>query len=1781
MTSRASASILLLAVIAAGCDHGEDAPLALVSVSEDVLTMPSPAGHQLESVALDDQGHVFVGSLDGGLSMLDLHSGRFHLLTPQIRQFGTEVEKVVFDPERKGLWLKVGYGQGRLVYLPLDGPASLVPPPMYASNDHTRFDQLDVREPDRRWMEDFTLSPDGEIWAVKQEAPAGMFAWLNTPRARFVPAQDPLSAPELMATDPTGFVWAVSGESATSYESASALVHQEIHGNPVGPVPTLHPQESAYHWNLRRAQYFDGKIWVASPTGFLVSSGERLVPHPTLGQIGPDGYGDLLADGERLWLQLDERLLTVRTDSPRAQALPSGYADDQAAARMLGIGHGRSIWFGTAHELVGFDPVTDTPRRFAQPTMMPSPRPRYRPPGVNDRWRHDPDHGPQSILTTVAGELLGMSGAAPARYNAETGLWDTSLPLSSAVKGHGIVATVSTFDGVPVVLLETGVVRWEPELGGFGRPIALLHLVDPGDRLDIAIDQNRGIVVLSCDTEDREFSVESCRMTGYLPWVSPTAVPLLPSAEPCIHLIEDGLEGWRTSSRQAMLTCSPQIFLGNEPLLVLPGSLRDTLQEALLRFVLPQTAEFMPVTALSANPTVAWGTIRNRPALWHVGEPVRVLDGGPPLDPADVRHHERFAVDHAGNLCMLTSQPGAAEAEVRCINAFGSEVARWRDDKGLLGSLKQARLRAAPSGQLWIDGLRGRVAWLTITDDEFHVVRVDRDSDAGPIYTRPLTRIMGFHHGKFAWVEASSDVFEVAPSLTPYGQSSAPVIVSARRLFERNRWPMAPIELEGSAQLVMSLPQEIFLVRLGTGVEKTTLTAQAVHAEGNRDIGPNVSFVEPGNRPGEVWVGLREGGVLHYRPGRTMVRYSTRAGIELPRILGLTTIGDGAVAATPDGLYWLDDRGPNEVHAIPLRLPRLSAPIVAIEALDDGPGVPGSPLFIAMADRTIHVVHLPVEAPRPVSVAGDAGLDGLATLHTRLAPSSALATVELTRLTDVVPTEMIAIPADQSSSGFDELLVGTNNGLKLIRRTGDDWSHLDVRHVMRQVAVPTTGEVTALAGVGDGRVAVAYWNEVESQVLLHDTSSLETWLVRLKEPTSKVYALSPLHGPTGAVFLAVRQSSSLALSAVPVLEVETAPIWPWATGAGGLLVLLGVAGLVALRRRNPWMDRLRADPEAVREIDLGALGEIDRHLGRHKRPILAAAGIEGRRWERAIAVGDAWYEVTHPSQDQAVGLRLAEAIGDALDARIIEAVQVDVDGGDRLEVFRVELPRLPINLPALETTLIVLTEQRMKVLVPDLDSRRMEDLFGHVLRTVGQSMGTPFLLVTDLSQQAQVPSLVHARFPGLILRPPRLRELALNEQPRRGLSQLILTDCWLDAISPYKSSGPVEDPAMFVGRERERRELVAARSVSAIICGGRRVGKTSLIRQLVRDLGQERPEMTVHEISLLGIRSYTDFVDRLERRLGVSVILADAQQGADGAEDAAAEPASPALARIRRRRARRSNPTLSPDHTAAAIHEALEAWAVQLASPPLLILDEIDGIAARDAEAGYPLFSALHQLKSEGICSFLLVGFAELYRQTFDYDSPLYNFARVLQLGPLDLPAARRLVLEPMARLGVVLKSEAIAEQIVEATAAFPNLVQFICDMLLRQLSQNGKLELDIEDLAQVLDFSNAASQPLSAYVAESFDQNVGRMEEALVYTLLLHGPRPSGLSDIAENLGRLGIETDLAQRRAMVRRLKLVGVLKELPGEQFDLALPLLVQLLLAKDLHSALEALVIELGV
>lgn len=274
-----------------------------------------------------------------------------------------------------------------------------------------------------------------------------------------------------------------------------------------------------------------------------------------------------------------------------------------------------------------------------------------------------------------------------------------------------------------------------------------------------------------------------------------------------------------------------------------------------------------------------------------------------------------------------------------------------------------------------------------------------------------------------------------------------------------------------------------------------------------------------------------------------------------------------------------------------------------------------------------------------------------------------------------------------------------------------------------------------------------------------------------------------------------------------------------------------------------------------------------------------------------------------------------------------------------------------------------------------------------------------------------------------------LRDLFMSSDVERRFMELVLAQVDLTVVSPYVLSGPVMD-RMFYGREYELKTIMRAiRDRSYSIVGGRKIGKTSLLAKVNRLIGQTSGYCSYH-LDCQPVTSYEDFF----ASLGATCQLPNTVPSLDSM--------------------RRTIMQLRLRHHGCVI---------------VLLLDEVDNLLAFDILRQARLFGLFRALSQEGLCRFVFCGERQLHAALHDPHSPMFNFTSVLPLTYLSSRAAQRMVEEPMASLGITFESPVeIPQSIVELSSCHPNLVQFICQVLIETISERGDRVIRSGDLAQV-----------------------------------------------------------------------------------------------------------------
>lgn len=272
-----------------------------------------------------------------------------------------------------------------------------------------------------------------------------------------------------------------------------------------------------------------------------------------------------------------------------------------------------------------------------------------------------------------------------------------------------------------------------------------------------------------------------------------------------------------------------------------------------------------------------------------------------------------------------------------------------------------------------------------------------------------------------------------------------------------------------------------------------------------------------------------------------------------------------------------------------------------------------------------------------------------------------------------------------------------------------------------------------------------------------------------------------------------------------------------------------------------------------------------------------------------------------------------------------------------------------------------------------------------------------------------------------------LRAILVNPDPNAKLKACILRKSNLLNYSPFVINGPVPSNVFF-GRESEIRTICDnARATSYAVIGGRRVGKSSLLRRLQRTSFPRKGYRALYH-DCEATSTYDDFCE---------TIISGWQ----------------------------------PDAPLGSYNNLGDVLAFPPQDKPLVILlDEVDKLLPYDRVVGWKLFKRLRALSNSGNMQFVLGGERSLREVLKDPSSPLFNFANEIILGPLSLPAVYELVTQPMRQLEIEFEDETqVVQWIYDFTSGHPNVVQRLCARLIAQLIELDTRTIDPEQVSTII----------------------------------------------------------------------------------------------------------------
>ena len=243
------------------------------------------------------------------------------------------------------------------------------------------------------------------------------------------------------------------------------------------------------------------------------------------------------------------------------------------------------------------------------------------------------------------------------------------------------------------------------------------------------------------------------------------------------------------------------------------------------------------------------------------------------------------------------------------------------------------------------------------------------------------------------------------------------------------------------------------------------------------------------------------------------------------------------------------------------------------------------------------------------------------------------------------------------------------------------------------------------------------------------------------------------------------------------------------------------------------------------------------------------------------------------------------------------------------------------------------------------------------------------------------------------------------------------------AVNPYDPylSGLVPEE-MFYGRRSALQDLVASNGNIAFVYGGRRLGKSALLRAAEREAA---------------------------RRDGIEAAFIDLKDEGIGFPDPPvrlAEVLEDRFAHVLRDASRKQ-------HALARLPERVQALKASGGPRLLALLDEADDMIDADAQNGFRLLDTLRRLQEDSgkHIRFVFAGLHSVRRFADVRNLRLVQFGRSEAIGALEAEPARDLIRTPLEALGYGLDDRSI-NRVLTLTQYQPSLIQLVCDKLLKHL---------------------------------------------------------------------------------------------------------------------------------
>jgi hypothetical protein len=378
----------------------------------------------------------------------------------------------------------------------------------------------------------------------------------------------------------------------------------------------------------------------------------------------------------------------------------------------------------------------------------------------------------------------------------------------------------------------------------------------------------------------------------------------------------------------------------------------------------------------------------------------------------------------------------------------------------------------------------------------------------------------------------------------------------------------------------------------------------------------------------------------------------------------------------------------------------------------------------------------------------------------------------------------------------------------------------------------------------------------------------------------------------------------------------------------------------------------------------------------------------------------------------------------------------------------------------------------------------------------------------DSIEQTRLQSRLPANV--LVITTRHLTDLARGAlTPRDALVGMLLEQADLAKASPFVLTS-VTPQRMFYGRDAEEATLLATLGTNSVaLLGGRRIGKTSLMRHVESALREA--DFAPRFLDCQTVRNWAGFVVRAKQEWHIDL-----------------------------------PPVFHPN----SLIELASALAGAERGRVVFLLDEIDHLLLWDLqkhEGHVPeaFFRACRTVSQEGMAQFVFSGERTIANRLWDPRSPHWNFCRPVPLRQLSREAAEQLLIRPINSLQIAIDApEDFAHLIWQVTSGHPQIIQWLGDALVRSVNQKAKdarHALSLVDLKSIIE-----SYEYREHYLETYWGQASSLERAATIWSFDVTVSPDSVARKLRARGKTASEDDTNEA---LRMLELYGILDQDPA--------------------------------